>query len=232
MRALLLKDLRASAVWIAPVMLFYLLTAVSVSRAAQAFFWLGIGLVAALVALVPAVEWRFETDRLISSFPVARSSVVRARMAAALVAVTISLALWAGCGLALEALVRRPAAFAASWMNPAGILAFILAAVALIALFLPCYFRYGLGKGSGVFGMLAMALTAVVWGSAPAMFRDGSSPAVPRVTEPSGALRALVVTTVAEVGAIPAVLLIVAGMAVVLWLSMRVSTVFYARREF
>lgn len=229
MRAVLLKDLKVSFLWLSGVALLYLLTAVSVSRSGRAFFWLGICLVAALVATVPALEWRFEAERFVCSLPVARATVVRARVAAALLGAGVGLALWLASGFAFEAVLSRPASFATSWASLEGILAFCLSAVVGIALFLPCYFRYGLGKGSGVFALLAIALAGAIVTIAPVVIGAGAGAWQP--ADPTEVLRRIVAGGRARIGAPGTALVAIAGCVVLVWASTRLSSAFYRRRE-
>jgi hypothetical protein len=229
MRAVLLKDLKVSCLWLSGVALFYPLTAVSVSRFGQALFWLGICLVAALVGTVPALEWRFEAERFVCSLPVTRAAIVRARMAAALLGAAVGLALWLASGLALEAVLSRPASFALSWASLEGILAFSLSAVVGIALFFPCYFRFGLGKGSGVFALLAIALAGAIVTIAPVVIGAGGGAWQP--ADPTEVLRRIVAGGRARIGAPGTVLVAIGGCATLLWVSTRLSSAFYERRE-
>jgi len=230
MRAVLLKDLKVSCLWLSGVALFYLLTAVSVSRSDQAFFWLAICLVAALVATVPALEWRFEAERFVCSLPISRAAIVRARVAAALLGAGAGLALWLASGLALEAVLSRPGSFATSWVRLESILAFSLSAVVGIALFLPCYFRFGLGKGSGVFALLAIALAGATLTIGPVVIGAGARAWQP--ADPAEVLRRIVAGGHARIGAPGTVLVAIACCATLLWVSTRLSSVLYERREF
>ena len=127
----------------------------------EAFFWLAVGLAAALVAVVPIVEWHLDVDRLVSSLPVKRATIVWARYLSAAFACALAGGAWTITGRLLAPLLAAEGSIPGAWATLDGLLAYSLVVVVLCTLFLPAYFRFGLGRGTAVFAFVCLLLVAV-----------------------------------------------------------------------
>lgn len=138
----------------------------------EAFFWLGVALAAALAAYVPVVEWHQETDRMLSSLPVRRRTIVLARYGSSFLAIAVSAVAWLSAGWILDAFMstQDELAFGAGWGTVPGVLTYGVMAGVLVSLFLPLYFRFAMGKAVVFFTGLCLgsyALAAVRLGLFP-----------------------------------------------------------------
>jgi hypothetical protein len=235
--ALLLKDFKASALPLAAVLVLYLLTSVTAARAEEALFWLSIGFTVGLWVVPAVIDWHVDADRFVCSLPVDRATVVWARVAWMVGAAAAGAVSWAAMGLLWRTvpvdLGQSPGI--PMWQSAEGFLAFGAVAASLAVLFLPCYYRFGIGKGSAVFGFLALALVGAVTGLT-----------VLGVIEPSGAAdgagagtllpAAAVIRGFARLrdafGVLGAIGLLGGGAAVGGCLAVRMAVGFYEQREF
>jgi hypothetical protein len=140
------------------ILLIYLLGHPTVLPNEEAFFWLGVGLVGALALYVPAVEWHQETDQMLSSLPVSRATVVFSRYISSIVSCALGAGAWVSTGSLLGPVLGADGAVPGMWATLPGITAFVSVAILLLSLFLPLYFRYGLGKGAMIFVPSVMGL--------------------------------------------------------------------------
>jgi hypothetical protein len=163
MLRLLVRDFRVVMwdLWLLAAI--YALVCVSASRSAPAFFMAGVGLAAVLIVAVPALEWMFDADRFVCSLPVSRASLVLARYLSALAATAVGLAAWMASATLASRLGHADADLA-RWVSVDGGLAYAIVVIGLTAIYLPCYFRYGLGKGAAVFSLCLMTLSSVLAG--------------------------------------------------------------------
>jgi hypothetical protein len=214
-RALILKDLRVLQPWWWLVVPGHVLFAAHGIVAPWVFFAVNAALAWAVTAILLVVDWLQEADRYVMSLPVSRKLVVRARYTEALGAAVGATILYTVYGralfaLATERLLRRwPDA--PGWESATGLLGFFLAVWLVSVVYLPFPFGWGLGKGTWLFlaGALPLAAAGVV------LVRGGALP---------GALAGLVGTPRGALGAL-------AVAAVLGWLSVRLSTRLYDRRD-
>jgi hypothetical protein len=157
---LLLKDLRVARTYLWLIIAVFLLASLQSLPVDEAFFWLAVCLAAALVAVVPVVEWHLDADGLISSLPVRRSTIVAARHVAAALAGVVALAAWIGTGYLLTPLLDAARTTAPMWSTFDGVLTFITVVGGLTAIFLPLYFHFGVGRGAAAFGFVCLVLLA------------------------------------------------------------------------
>jgi ABC-type transport system involved in multi-copper enzyme maturation permease subunit len=204
------------------VALIYLLAHPMVFPAEEAFFWLGIGLAGALVVYVPTMEWHQETDRMLNSLPVRRATVVFSRYLSSVLACIVAGVAWVSTGRILapllDALVEGSRATPGMWTTFEGVLTFFLMACLMVSLFLPLYFRFGLGRGAMAFVGLSFGLLVL------ASFPSG-------LILPAAALETLVVTLTTRVGPGWVLFLILGGMGAALALSGRLSVRWFERRD-
>ena len=204
------------------VALVYLLAHPMVLPHEEAFFWLGIGLAGALALYVPIMEWHQETDRMLSSLPVRRATVVISRYISSLIACGVAGVAWISTGhlLAplLDTLLDGGRATPGMWTTFEGILTFFTMSGLLIALFLPLYFRFGMGRGVIVY--LGMSFALFVLASLPA-----------GVVMPGAAVQAWISAMTASVGPGWILFLILVGIGAAMTLSGRLSVRWFERRD-
>ena len=164
MLKLLVRDLRIVVwdLWLLAAI--YAVMAIQASRHAQAFFVVGVALAAVLVVAVPAMEWMFDADRFVCSLPVSRARLVLGRYLSAFAAITVGLAVWMGSAVLLSRRFAGADPKLSQWVSLEGAVAYCVILTLLVALFFPCYFRYGLGKGAAVFALSVMALGGILAG--------------------------------------------------------------------
>jgi len=204
------------------VTLIYLLAHPMVLPHEEAFFWLGIGLTGALALYVPIMEWHQETDRMLSSLPVRRATVVISRYISSLIACGVAGVAWISAGhlLAplLDTLLDGGRAMPGMWTTFEGILTFFAMAGLLIALFLPLYFWFGMGRGVIVY--LGMSFVLFVLASLPA-----------GVVMPRAAVQGWISAMTASVGPGWVLFLILVGIGAAMALSGRLSVRWFERRD-
>jgi hypothetical protein len=228
------KDLRAAALYycaIVPVLAFASLTGL---RSGDAFFWWNVVSAAVLVATPMALDWSEGADRFVHSLPVSREDVVRARYAhAALIAAASFAASLGEAALVTWALSGSGVAWP-PWIRTETALAFLLAASGVIALFLPCVFRFGFGAGPGVFAAIVIAGGFAIVPIGRAVGAIGPEKFDLRGVQgiPGGPAARIVVQAVAASGQAGAAAAVVGGAAALLWASMRLSVRFHQSREF
>lgn len=238
MSRLLLKDVRVSAPLLAAIVLAYVVTGVRAVRNDEAFFWLTVALAVGLWTVVPTLECQSDADRFLCSLPVDRAAIVWARGLWVLVAAIASGGLWVASGRLWQTVMsgsRWGLPATPMWTTFDGLLAFGLVGIVLATLFLPCYFRFGIGKGSAIFGTLAVGLLAVTGGLttlgviAPPASQGGLGGVRPL---PAAAVRQAIGHLRDSLGA-PASLVLLGGCAAVaLWASVRLAVRYYEQREF
>ncbi len=218
MRTLVLKDLRVLRPWWWLIVPGHVLLAANGIVAPQTFFAMNVALAWALTVILLIVDWTREADRFVTSLPVSRDDVVKARYVGALgvtVGGTVLYALYGRVLLvfATERLLERWRG-APGWESAEGLLAFFLVAWLVSVVYLPFYFRSGLGKGTWLF--LASVVPVIVAGALTI-----------RLLSPSRTLAGI-----AQAVGTPVTLIVGLVLAAVLgWLSLRLSVRFYDRRD-
>ena len=216
--------------------LIFLLATVQTFLHDEAFFWLCVALAGALVAVVPVIEWRLETDRLLGSLPVSRHAIVKARYISAALAGLFAASAWTVTGRLLAPVLAPDRAMPGMWTTLEGVLTFLLVVAVLVALFLPLYFRFGLGRGAGVFFLACIALL-VLAGFLPAAGTPMGTPAGATtdiraiITPPSQPVRSAVTHMMESLGPVGATGVLVGGVAVIWLLSIGVSVRWFQRRD-
>lgn len=234
MLTLVQKDLRAVAgygwllAWfVAPS---YFVPAFAAARSGGAIFWVDVVSATAALVSICLMDARGGADRFIHSLPVTRADVVRGRYGTAVLLGAGSGVLGALVGVVL-ALTSAPAAPAwPRWLSPDVAAAYVVVMAVVIAVYLPCYFRWGYGRGS-VAAALAMAGLVIAGDLAGGAFVAG-----PLAARQPGLPAGIVVQAAAAVadtwGAALAGVLAAAGASTLLAASAAVSIRWYGRREF
>ena len=237
MTRLLLKDLKVGALFLWLIGLIYLLMVVQfvVFGHDAPLFLASVALAMSLVASVLVVEWRVDGDRFVCSLPVSRSTVVRGRCLSMLAAGAVSFAVWASGGLVGDALVGHAGSGTPLWATFEGVVGFCLVIVGLATLFMPCYFRFGIGKGSAVFAFLLVPLASAEAAASILVLGEAGGSRGPRaavVAVPGSLVRHVIAQAHQTLGAAAALALFSLVGAGVLWASVALSIRFYEKREF
>ncbi len=239
MRRLLVKDLKAvGGLWLAGLIINALFVLVFV-EINLAFLIVQVLLTFLLSIVQPAVEDRFGVAPFVNSLPVSRSEVVGAQYVGTGLLILAGLGMLIAVPLALGALVPSSGITASVWLKAGGVLSFLVPVVLLEALFLPLYFRLGLGRGIWAFLFALFGLVLVASGAAKVislltgrslsgifpvdrgMFVVPYKPLLPL----AGRLK----ETLGPAGLAAAGLLVLTALV---GLSLRLSVRFYERREF
>jgi hypothetical protein len=237
MLSLIYKDLRVGLPFLVVLVVMFILGSAGAVRA-PVYFWVSLVFAATLMLGLSQMDWRHGADRFAHSLPVSRRLVVYSRYASALLGGALTLAIAVAAGL-LRGMVLDTVGQAWPRMMAADVaLAWVLLFTFVVAIYLPCYFRWGHGKGY-IIGALAIA-GGVIAGSfiQRAVDRVQVAAELPRdlVAAANRLPRGLVVSSVVDAAArlgLPLTAAIVLGLSGVLILaSSRLSILAYRHREF
>ncbi len=156
MLALIRKDVIACRWFLVIGLAIYALYAVSAYQQPLGYFVLNIGAVILLVLTPIIVDEKYRIDTLVCYLPPSRSKVVMARYVMALIALLTGLGLHYGLGAILSIDFEETGFW--TLCAPQAVLAFCIAPAAVVSLYLPCFFRFGLGRGAFAFTILIVAL--------------------------------------------------------------------------
>ena len=155
---------------------------------------------------------------MLSSLPVRRTTVVYSRYLSSMLACGAAGIAWVSTGALLAPLLDPGRTTPGMWTTLPGILTFFLMAGLLISLFLPLYFRFGMGLGLIAFVTMSFALY-VLAGLPGGMFKPGA------------ALEGLVSDMTRAVGPWLSLILILAIEGALLTLSARMAARWFKRRD-
>ena len=160
MFALIRKDLIACRLFLVIGLAMYVLWAVSMDQQPLGFFMLNIGAIIVLTLAPIIVDDKYRIETLVCFLPPSRSKVVVARFVMALFALLTGLAAQYGLGAILSILSDETGFW--TLCSPQAVLAFCIVPVAFVSLYFPCFFRFGLVRGSFVFVILTIALASLM----------------------------------------------------------------------
>jgi len=160
---LFLKDVKAGAIFLWAVVPLNIVAALQVSRSGAGFFWASVTCAALILVAVSMLEWKNEAEPFVHSLPVTRAMVVRGRYVTAAAIGALSLLVAATVGAARGLGLATQGAPWPRWVSGDMALAFLLAFAVIAAVYLPCYFRWGFGKGN-VAAALLLASGIIVSG--------------------------------------------------------------------
>ena len=224
---LIYKDLRVGLVFLFLAIPCFAIGASAGVRSGPVFFWISLVFAAALVLGTSQMDWRHGVDRFMHSLPVSRDLVVRARYAWALLAGALTLFVAGSAGVVQAARLTSAGQQWPRWVSADVVLAWVLLFVIIVALYLPCYFRWGHGKGY-IYGALTIAGGVVAGGFISQVYAHGD------VTSdlPRGLVMSTVTWAAARFG-LPVAALMVLGLAgILLLVSARLAARSYRQREF
>jgi len=145
---LFLKDVQAGAIFLWAVVPLNIVAALQVSKSGGAFFWANVACAALILVGASMLEWKNGADPFVHSLPVTRAMVVRGRYVTAAAIGLLSLLVAGAVGMARGLSLAAQGAPWPRWVSPDMALAFVLAFAVLVAIYLPCYFSWGFGKGN------------------------------------------------------------------------------------
>ncbi len=231
---LFLKDLRAGAVFLWAAVPFYALMGLQVFSSGSAFFWGTVVSASLLLIGTCALDWKNGADLFVQSLPVTRASVVRARYLTAAAAGLLTLALGAALGIAAALILDTRGIPWPRWVAADVGLSFVGAYAVVVAVYLPCHFRWEFGRGN---------VAAALFLAAALLVADAADPLVPAawagratvVTDaglPLGCIPRAVALMAGRWGLALTSLAVIAASAVILWSSSQVAVRAARRREF
>ena len=201
----------------------YLVPAMLAARAGGAFLWVNVAFGAAAIVSVCLLDARSGADRFIHSLPLTRTDVVRGRYGTAVVLALIVMLV--GIAFGLTAGLASQDGVWPRWLSPDVGLAYLVVMALLIAVYLPCYFRWGYGAGTVVAAVLLAGL--VIAGDAAGGAMGASPPGLP-----SGLVVRLTVAAVERWGLVVASIAGVAGGGLLLAASAALAARGYRGRQF
>jgi hypothetical protein len=236
MLSLIYKDLRVGLPFLLMLVVMFILGAAGAVRT-PVFFWVSLVFAATLMLGLSQMDWRHGVDRFVHSLPVSRDLVVYSRYASSLLGGALTLAIAGGTGV-LRGIALNTVGGAWPRLVSADVgLAWVLLFATLVALYLPCYFRWGHGKGY-IIGALAIAGGAILGGFIQQAVGPGAVAELPQgLVAPAGRLpQGLVVSSVVDAASrfgMPVTAALVLGASgTLLVVSARVSAWAYRAREF
>ena len=239
MSRILIKDFKAVGLfWL--LGLFIDVFFVTIFLGSNLAFLLAQVLMIFLLTLVqPAVEDRFGLASFLNSLPVSRADVVKAQYVSTGLLVLAGLALFVAVPSGLGRLILSPEIKTAALLTPAGLLSFLLPLILLELLFLPLYFRQGLGKSIWYFLASLIGLAVILTGGLRIVSGLAERPMSEIFPVDFGILAVPYQPFLPLAGRLKAALG-TAGLALVgmltlsglVWLSMSLAIRFYKRREF
>lgn len=160
MRALIRKDLIACRLFLAIALGMYVLWALCTYHQPLGYFVLNIAAIMVLALMPIVVDDKYRMETLVCFLPPSRSKFVLARYLTALLALIAGLSVHYGLGAILSFGSQQSGFW--TLCAPQAVLAFCTLPVAFISLYLPCYFRFGLGRGTFVFAVLIIVLATLM----------------------------------------------------------------------
>jgi hypothetical protein len=229
-----LKDVRAGAIFLWAVIPLNGVLALQVSRSGGAFLWANVACAALILVAVSMLDWKCGLEPFVHSLPVTRAAVVRGRYLTAIAVGLLSLTVAAVVGVARALGLLSQGGAWPRWVAGDMALAFLLAYAVVAAIYLPCYYRWGFGKGN-VAAALAVAAGVIVADLAGRASPELPSPSgsgpisggMPAGLIPQGVARLAGHYGLAAGGVV--VLLVAAGL---LWASSQLAVRAYRNREF
>ncbi len=203
MFALIRKDLIACRLFLVIAIAVYGLYAATAYPRPLIFFLMNIGAAVLLFMMPIVVDDKYRIDTLVCYLPPSRREVVLARYSIGMLAVLTGLALQYGFGAILSFCFEKTDYWAVC--TPQTVFVFSIVPLVLFALYLPCYFRFELGRGTFAFAILMVALIFLAtsplltanfrWGAGFVLNRE-------RLQNPGSLMVAFIDHTAASFGAV------------------------------
>lgn len=232
------KDYLASRwLWLSVAVLFILYI---IQPMGQTTVVMALGALAVYAALSVTLifEDQGRTETLYASLPLERRTIVRGRYLLAGLIVLGGAAVIFGSAALILAVIKAPAYEKAlsPLLTVDGLAGFLLASVFLLAVFLPLYYRLGLGKGNIVFFGLLLAFFVIATGlerlASRTLHLMGPVFTAGFLQEPGRGMIGLVASLRTALGPFLFIASILAATALCVLISLHFSNRFYDRREF
>jgi hypothetical protein len=229
-----LKDVRAGAIFLWAVVPLNILAALQVSRSGAGFFWANVTCAAFILVAVSMLEWKNEADPFVHSLPVTRAAVVRGRYLTAVAIGVLSLLTAAAVGTARGVGLLMRGMPWPRWVAGDMALAFLLAFAVVAAIYLPCYFRWGFGRGNVAAALVVAGgiLISSAVGSSAAGMPERSAGGTAYGIVPAGLIPQGVARLIEQAGPAAGAFLVLGAVAGTLWVSSKVAERAYEGREF
>jgi ABC-2 type transport system permease protein len=185
-----------------------------------------------LLVGVSMLDWKNDAERFVLSLPVTRATAVKARYATAVLIGLASLAVGALVGLSRALVMTARGQPWPRWMAADVGLAFVFVFAFIVAIYLPCYFQWGYGKGVVA---AALVLASTIVGSdvlGPFVVGTAVRDAAAGDDLPRGVVAHGAALLASRHGLAAAGVVVLGAAAVMLWLSAQASMRAYQRREF
>jgi hypothetical protein len=234
MLKLFIKDIKVGAIFLWAVVPLYVVTALQVSRFGAGFFWINVTCASLLLVAVSMLDWKNEAEPFVHSLPVTRGLVVRSRYVTSLLVGLLSLAIGSAIGAARGLSLVTRGELWPRWVAGDVGLAFVLVFACIASVYLPCYFRWGFGKGN-VAAALVLAAAVIVTDIVGPDFTGAAGAAGSGVVYegvPRGQVTLGVAHLASRYGLAPAGLIVLGLAAVLLTVSAHVAARAYRRHEF
>lgn len=235
--AVLRKDLRATRLFWAPMAFSYIAFLLMFIYNVWVYLATGTCLAIVAAATVLAIDDRYQTDPLFAALPGTRSSLVAGRYLAWGTVTIACLAFFLASTAAIHAGLGDHFPRLISLLSLKGATAFLAATVVAGALFLPLHFRLGFWRGMWVFSAAGLAVVIAGLNVLSGLAPSGPEAAAPPAALPGGfastvrGLRALAGLIDRDLGRPEVAAGLAAFIALLAYLSYRVSARFYAKRD-
>jgi len=159
---LIVKDVKVVGFLWLPALAVYLLSISTYVQVNLVYLLVNVVIAFFLVFVVPIVEDIRRLEPFLCSLPVKRRQVVGARYLSAGLIVMASLIVMEAAAPLVSTVFEIEGARPDILLSPAGALSFLLPLILLLSLFLPLYFRLGLGKALSILPIVILALSALL----------------------------------------------------------------------
>ncbi|MBN2198370.1 MAG: ABC-2 transporter permease [Candidatus Aminicenantes bacterium] len=157
---LIVKDFKVAGIFWLPALILYLLSISTFVQVNLVYLLVNMVIAFILVLAVPIVEDTQRLEPFLCSLPLKRRQVVGARYLSAGMILLASLAIMETAAPLFSAVFEIEGARPGILLSPAGALSFLLPMIVFLSLFLPLYFRLGLGKALSILPIVILALSA------------------------------------------------------------------------
>lgn len=230
---LFLKDVKAGRIFLWAIVPLNVVAALQMSRSGGAFFWANVTCAVLILVAVSMLEWKNEAEPFVHSLPVTRAMVVKARYVTAAAIALLSLTVAATVGTARGAGLAAQGAPWPRWMAGDMALAFLLAFAVVAAIYIPCSFRWGFGRGNVAAALVLAAGIIVSNLVGPALLTvSGAAGGAARGDVPPGVIPQAVAVLVDRVGLAAGGIIVLALAALLWWVSSHLAVRAHQRREF
>ncbi len=234
---LLLKDVRLTRLFWLPALAVYALFHLIFTLSPAAYFFGHVFFALLLSIAVPGIEYMSRTDHISAALPVRRAEIVGARYLETLAVILVFLGLFLSYSRLVRVIINVPGLRNSPLPTIHAGLAFCILTAVLASLFFPFYFRSGMGKG--LYGFSYTILFALIFSAMFSMHREGKLAAgrMPPVSGSTGGPASgffgasFLGSLERALGNPVCFVLSVLSAAAVVYVSLRLSIIFYEKRD-